>query len=360
MKTEAGLVGRREFLGVGAAAALLPAALSGETVGSQTIVVRDPRYVSHLKLGMFTWPFNDRPLSWVLDYAHGLGLEMLEIGTGNDPGAAHCPVDRLLADGGARRDYRQQFEAHGLGISAFSCHGNPLHPDPAVAKPVHETFVKTLRLAELMDVPVVCYFSGCAGDDRGGQRPNWVTSLETDEYVKLLQWQWERRVIPYWKEAGALARQHGRRVALEFDPGYAVYNVSSLLRVRQAAGESVGCNLDLSNMFAQGVDAVAVIKALAGAGALFHFHAKDAVLDQANIDVNGVLDLTPYNDVLHRSWSYAMVGYGHDTLYWKRTLEALKNAGYDYVLSIEHEDPTTVPAVGVRQSAEFLKEIRMG
>lgn len=361
MKTETGRVGRRAFLGVSAAAALLPAGLAGAARPEEggAAPERDPRYPSQLKLGLFTWPFNDRPLTWVLEYAQRLGLQMLEIGTGNDPGAAHCPVDALLADAGARREYRAQFTAHGLGISAFSCHSNPLHPDPAVARGVHATFEKTLRLAELMEVPVVCTFSGCPGDDRGGGRPNWVASLETDEYVKLLQWQWETRLIPYWKEAAALAGQHGRRVALEFDPGYAVYNVGSLLRLRAAVGEQVGCNLDLSNMFAQGVEAVAVIKALAGAGALFHFHAKDAVLDQANIAVNGVLDLTPYNDVLRRPWSYAMVGYGHDTLYWKRTLEALKNAGYDSVLSIEHEDPTTTPEVGVRKSAEFLQAIRL-
>lgn len=357
---------RRRFLAASAAATAAAASglpASGRDLGSPATgsdaaqLPADPRYLSHLRLGLFTWPFNDKPLAWVLDYARELNLQMLEIGTGNDPGAAHCPVDALLADAGRRREYLRQFHDHGLGISAFSCHGNPLDPDAAAARATNDVFLKTLRLAEMMEVPVVVCFSGCPGDDRGGQRPNWVTSLERPEYVALLDWQWRERVIPYWREAAAAARRHGRRVALEFDPGYSVYNVASLLKLRDAAGDNIGCNLDLSNMFAQGVDGPAVIKKLGEAGALFHFHAKDAVLDPENYAINGFLDLTPYTDVLHRSWSYAIVGYGHDTLYWKRIVSALKNVGYDYTLSIEHEDPTTEPIVGVRKSAAFLKTI---
>lgn len=318
---------------------------------------KNPRYPSHMRVGLFTWPFNDKPLGWVLDYAQRLKLQMLEIGAGNDPGAAHCPVESLLADASARRRYLKQFADHGLAISALSCHGNPLHPDAKIARARNAVYVRTLRLAELLEVPVVNCFSGCPGDDRGGGRPNWVVSLETPEYVNLLRWQWRERVLPYWKEAARLARQHGRRVGLEFDPGYSVFNVNSLLRLRAATNENIGCNLDLSNMFAQGIEADAAIRALTQAGALFHFHAKDALLDQANIAVNGVLDTTPYDQVERRSWSYAAVGYGHDVLYWKRALAALKAGGYDYVLSIEHEDPLTAPEVGVRLSAEFLQGI---
>lgn len=359
------VMNRRDFLATSSATALAslatPASQAATTAEAATDppAQRDPHYLSHLRLGMFTWPFNDKPLDWVLEYAHGLGLEMLELGTGNDPGSAHCHIDALLADAGQRAAYRRKLRDHGLGISAFSCHGNPLHPDPAIARSNNATFEKSVRLAEMMDVPLVVCFSGCPGDDRNGGRPNWVISQETPEYLKLLQWQWEQKVIPYWKEAAALARRHGRRVALEFDPGYSVFNVASLLKLRRAAGDNIGCNLDFSNMFAQGVDSVAVIKALGQEGALYHFHAKDAVIDEANMAVNGLLDLTPYDDVLHRPWSYAMVGYGHDDLYWKKTLSALKNVGYDYVLSIEHEDPITTPEVGVRKSAEFLRQIKL-
>ncbi|MGH9506062.1 MAG: sugar phosphate isomerase/epimerase family protein [Terriglobales bacterium] len=341
------------------AAAAPPA---GETAGgidvSPWAPPADPRYRSRLKIGLFTWPFNDKPLRWVLEYAQGLKLQMLELGTGNDPGDAHCPLDELLADGGKRRAYRQQLEAHGLGISSFSCHGNPLDPRPAVARRTNEVYLKTLRLAQMMDVPVVNYFSGCPGDDKGGQRPNWVTSRERGSYVAMLKWQWEERVIPYWRTAAAAARQHQIHVALEFDPGYSVYNFSSLQRLRDAVGgDYLGCNLDFGNIFAMGVDGPALVRKLGETGVLFNFHAKDATIDPHNAEINGLIDVTPYSDVLHRSWSYAICGYGHDDLYWRRILATMKNVGYDRVLSIEHEDPTTEPVVGVRKSAAFLRPL---
>lgn len=318
----------------------------------------EPRYASQMKIGLFTWPFNDKPLSWVLEYAQGVRLQMLELGTGNDPGDAHCPRQALLADAGRRRAYQRQLAAHGLGISSFSCHGNPLDPHAATARRTHQVFLETLRLAEMMDVPVVNYFSGCPGDDEGGGRPNWVTSRERGSYVALLQWQWQEKIIPYWRLAAAAARQHKIRVALEFDPGYAVYNFSSLQRLRDAVGgDYIGCNLDFGNIFAMGVDGPALVRKLGEEGVLFNFHAKDATIDPHNAQINGLIDVTPYADVLHRSWSYAICGYGHDDLYWRRILATMKNVGYDRVLSIEHEDPTTEPAVGVRKSAAFLRPL---
>jgi sugar phosphate isomerase/epimerase len=318
----------------------------------------NPRYPSQMKIGLFTWPFNDKPLSWVLQYAQSIGLQMLEVGTGNDPGDAHCPMDALLADAGRRRAYLQAFAAHGLGISSFSCHGNPLDPRPAVARRTNEVYLKTLRLAEMMDVPVVNYFSGCPGDDKGGMRPNWVTSLERSSYVEMLKWQWEERVIPYWRIAAAAARRHKIHVALEFDPGYAVYNFSSLQRLRDAVGgEYLGCNLDFGNIFGMGVDGPALVRKLGETGVLFNYHAKDAYLDPHNIQINGLIDVTPYHEVLNRSWAYAVPGYGHDDLYWRRILATMKNVGYDRVLSIEHEDRTMTPEIGVRKAAEFLRPL---
>jgi sugar phosphate isomerase/epimerase len=361
---------RRRFLaasGVAAGAGALAGAMTAsDPAGAQYIpnrgdaagrLVANPRYPSKMRVGLFTWMFNDKPLGWVLDYAQELKLGALELGAGNDPGSAHVPVDDLLADAGKRRTWLKQFTDRGLIISAFSAHGNNLHPDPAVARKVHETFVRALRLAQLMDVPIVVGFSGCPGDDRGGGRPNWVASIDNDEYVNLLKWQWAQKIIPYWKETAGIARGYGRRIALEFDPGESVYNVYSLLRLRRAAGDNVGCNLDLSNMFAQGVNAMAVIKKLGEEGALYTFHAKDAVLDQRNADVNGYIDLQPYEDVPRRSWSYAIPGYGHSPHYWREMVSTMKNVGYDYVLSIEHEDPTTEPVVGVRLAANFLHGI---
>ncbi|MGO4780501.1 sugar phosphate isomerase/epimerase family protein, partial [Lysobacter sp. 2RAB21] len=98
----------------------------------------------------------------------------------------------------------------------------------------------------------------------------------------------------------------------------------------------LGVNLDPSHMLWRGVDMPQAIRALGPA--IFHFHAKDVALDRANTAVNGVIDGRSYRDIAQRAWSFRSVGHGHDLLVWKQIMQALRVAGYDYVVSLEHED----------------------
>ncbi len=82
---------------------------------------------------------------------------------------------------------------------------------------------------------------------------------------------------------------------------------------------------------------VAVIRRL-GKGYIYHFHAKDTRIDKINTSVNGVLDTKPYSDEINRSWIFRSVGYGSDYQEWKDMMSALRMVGYDYAISIEHED----------------------
>ena len=116
-----------------------------------------------MKVGVFTALLSQLPLVQVLEKLQSLGIHTVELGTGNYPGDPHCPLS-MLSDGNALREFKLKLEDHGFSISALSCHGNPLHPDPAVAKAFQETSRKTVRLAERLGVPVVVDFSGCPGD----------------------------------------------------------------------------------------------------------------------------------------------------------------------------------------------------
>jgi sugar phosphate isomerase/epimerase len=73
--------------------------------------------------------------------------------------------------------------------------------------------------------------------------------------------------------------------------------------------------------------------------------------------VNGLVDLTPYDDLAHRSWSYADIGFGHDLVVWKSIAETLKAVGYHHVISIEHESPYTSDRIGVERSAQALRQV---
>ena len=73
------------------------------------------------------------PLDAVIAKLKGLGIGAVELGTGNYPGDPHCKLS-MLEDKAALKAFKQLLEDNGVTISALSCHGNPLHPNPDVAK----------------------------------------------------------------------------------------------------------------------------------------------------------------------------------------------------------------------------------
>ena len=311
-----------------------------------------------MKLGVFTVLYQQLPFEEMLDKVAELGLDAVELGTGNYPGTHHCDPKVLLGDAAKQKEFRRAIDSRGLTISALSQHGNPVHPDPDFARRDRETWQDTIRLAEALEVPVVCAFSGCPGDHEGARYPNWVTCPWPEDFLKVLDWQWDEVVIPYWQDASAFAAEHGvTKIAFEMHPGFVVYNVETLLKLRSAVGDSIGANLDPSHLFWQGVDAVEAIKVLGANDAIFHMHAKDTSIDRRNVAVNGALDAKHYDDVLGRSWTFRTVGYGQGEQVWRDIVSALRAVDYDYVMSIEHEDQLMSMDEGLRKAVELLQGI---
>ena len=186
--------------------------------------------------------------------------------------------------------------------------------------------------------------------------PNWVTCPWPDDFSEILEYQWNDVLIPYWKEKVAFAKAHNvHKIALELHPGFCVYNTRSLLKLREAVGPEIGANLDPSHLIWQGMDLIAVIRELGKANAIFHFHAKDTKVDAINTAVNGVLDTQHYSEELTRSWIFRSVGYGHGEDYWKAIASELRLAGYDYAISIEHEDSLMSGKEGLLKAIGCLK-----
>ncbi|MFL6555442.1 MAG: sugar phosphate isomerase/epimerase family protein [Bacillus sp. (in: firmicutes)] len=309
-----------------------------------------------MKLGVFTPLYQNLTFEEMLDKLADMGVEAVELGTGNYPGNHHCNPDDLLASPEKARVYLQAIESRGLTISGLSFHGNPLHPDKKFASNSHEVWRKTVLLAERLGVPVVNGFSGCPGDHEGAKNPNWITCSWPPEYLDVLNWQWNNVVIPYWKDEAKFAKEHGiDQIAFEMHPGFVVYNPETLLKLREHAGENIGANFDPSHLIWQGIDPVEAIKKLGREKAIYHFHAKDTYLDRANISVNGVLDTKHYSNILDRSWSFRSVGYGSDGKMWKDIVSTLRAVGYDYVISIEHEDMLASTDEGLKKAISLLK-----
>ena len=308
-----------------------------------------------MKLGVFAVLFGQQSLEDALDYIVKSGLQAVEIGTGNYPGNAHCPLDELVRSKAEAREWKKKITGRGLVLSALSCHGNPLHPNKAFAKQNHDTWRKTVRLAESIGVKTVVNFSGCPGDSDGAKYPNWVTCPWPTDFSEIVQWQWEKKVIPYWRKEAKFAADHGVQVAFEMHPGFVVYNTETLLRLRAECGKNLGANFDPSHLFWQGMDPIACLRALKGC--VYHVHAKDCRVDPLNAATVGVLDTKSYSDEINRGWIFRTVGYGHDADFWKDFVSTLRLIGYDGALSIEHEDSLMSVNEGFQKAVTFLKDV---
>ena len=310
-----------------------------------------------MKLGVLTVPLGGLSLDEACRYLSERGVQMVEIGAGGCPGKAHCDPEVLLNDDAKCKEFLDTVTKYGLQISALSAHGNMVHPDPAVAASYEKDFVNTILLAEKLGVPVVNTFSGCPGGAPGDKTPNWVTCPWPEDFTATLEYQWYDVLIPYWKEKAAFAREHNVKIALELHPGFCVYNTKTLLRLRQAVGPEIGANLDPSHLIWQGMDLCTVIRELGKAGAIFHFHAKDTYVDPTNTAMNGVLDTEHYGKELNRSWIFRTVGYGHGVDFWKAIISELRLVGYDYAISIEHEDSLMSSNEGLNKAIACRKEV---
>lgn len=308
-----------------------------------------------MKLGVLTVLFGDKPFEETLDYVAGLGLEAVELGTGAYTRANHVDVDGLLESDARRKAFLAALESRGLVLSALSCHGNPLHPRASIAREHHAVFEKTVALAERLGVDRVITFSGCPGAGPDAAEPSWIVSPWPPEFAEMLEWQWTERVIPYWTEAAELARRAGVKIAIELHPNFVAYNTETMLRLRDVAPDTIGCNFDPSHMFWQGIDPVAMIRALGDC--IYHVHAKDCYIDRRNTAVNGVLDTKKFTRELERSWIFRTVGWGNDAAVWKDIITNLRLVGYDHVISIEHEDSVMSGDEGLRKAVSLLSDL---
>jgi sugar phosphate isomerase/epimerase len=359
-------VDRRQFLAATSAALVAgavpaTAAPAAELVHSANAEPTSPASsLRRIPIGVFDTVYDHLSIDQMLDKVSALGLEAMEIGTGGYNSTSHCPIDELIADRSKAKAWIKKFEDRGIRIATLSCHGNPIHPDPKHAQKDIESFRKTVLLAEMLDIKVIVGFSGCPGGTPTDTMPNWACYRWPSEFARMLDWQWKEKVIPYWKEAAKLARDHGvKRIALEMHPNFVVYNPRTLMMLREAVGEEIGANCDLSHLFWQGCDAVEVIHFLAKQGALYHAHMKDTSFYPENVNKYGVLNFAfDKNDLETASENFRAVGYGHGATLWKSIIKAYMDVGFEGILSIENEDPILPGEVGVERAAYVLKNVR--
>lgn len=306
-----------------------------------------------MKLSITTDSLGTLSFEEMLEKSEEFGIEGLEIATGNWSPAPHLDVDKLLASEKERTNYMKKIEQHNLEIVALNCSGNPLAPN-ALGKLHHEITEKTFKLANLLGIDTIVMMSGLPGGSEHDKTSNWIVTSWPPENNDVLKWQWEERVIPYWENLAKLAEKEGiKKIALENHGAQAVYNGTTMSRLRDAIGPLVGMNLDPSHLFWMGSDPRQTVRYLKDM--IYHVHAKDVRIEQPYADMHGMLDTQTIDKFASRSWNYVAVGYGHDLSYWKEFFSLLVFEGYDGPVALEMEDMSMDQITGVKKSLDVIK-----
>ena len=307
-----------------------------------------------MKMSLVTDVLGHLTFEQMLETVSGLGFEAVELGCGGWSKAPFVRLDELLESKSARDAFLAAIRARNLDISALNCSAEQLAPNAKGA--AHKVVVeKTFRLAELLGVKTIVMMSGCPGANKTDTSINWLTSNFFPEHEAILDYQWNEVFFPYWEKTAALAKSHGiERVALENHHYNLVYNPATMKKMRAVIDPVVGMNFDPSHHMWMGGDPIAALREL-GKDLIHYMHAKDVRVERGIAAAQTLIDVSWMMDPTQRAWNYVALGHGHDVQWWKEYYAVARYIGYDGPVSLEMEDMSMDPLVGVKKSVQTLK-----
>jgi sugar phosphate isomerase/epimerase len=278
-----------------------------------------------MKLGIFSAAFPQWDLEHFINFAAENGFEAVEIAcwphekaSRRYAGVTHIDV-KTITKTEARR-VRNLLNQKNLTISSLGYYPNPLQPDLELRAAVIEHLKKVIEAAALLEVPIVGTF---VGKDK-----NKTVQQNFEEYAKV------------WPPIVKFAGERDIKIAIENCPMIfsddewpGGNNLASTPAIWKKMWEIIpddnfGLNLDPSHLVLQMIDYERVVREFKDK--IFHVHAKDLQIDYEGLYQNGVLSQG-------MGWQIPRLP-GLGDVDWPRFISALYRAGYDYVLSIEHED----------------------
>ena len=278
-----------------------------------------------MKLGFFTAALPGSTLEQAARWGAENGFQTIEIAcwpqgkaTRRYAGVTHIDVEQL--DKAGAKDILKMLHGYGLTISALGYYPNPLHPEAEHRETVIAHLKKVIQAAELLEVPVVGTFIGKNKDK--------TVPANLESYAKI------------WPPIVRFAGELGIKIGIENCPMLFSYdewpggvNLASTPAIWQKMWEIIpadnfGLNLDPSHLILQMIDYERVVREFSKK--IFHVHAKDLHIDREGLYQNGVLSQG-------MGWQVPRLP-GRGDMDWSKFIGALSAAGYDYVISIEHED----------------------
>jgi len=283
-----------------------------------------------MKIGFLTACLPQVGLDDLVQWAAQQGFKALELAawpveSDRDYQARQIDAANFTKDEAAR--VKDLFAKHDMEISAMAYYDNNLHPDPEKRKYFHGHLKKVIDTAQLLDVELVGTFVGSRPDKSPaenikeiGQVFRELVKYAEDRGVKLMI---ENCPMDHWVQFGL--------------PGNYAYSPELWEALfNEVPSDHFGLNYDPSHLYWLGIDYLQGVRDFASK--IFHAHAKDTEMIPEGEYRYGILG-QQINPQPWKSgwWRYRMPGWGE--VNWQLFISTLQEYGYDYVLSIEHEDP---------------------
>jgi len=271
-------------------------------------------------VGFLTAPLRNWSIEKIVEWASINGFKALEVPV--SPTAKQIDVEGVLSGGAG--EVRRLFSERDLKMSSLAFYSIRILENEEEQK----FLLKVIEAASTLDVGVVCTLAG--GPVKGKDK---IQTLRED-FQKVFN-----SIVDF-------AKEHGVRIALE---NWYATNLQGLDHF-QAAFESVpdrnlGLNFDPSHLFWQQIDYIEAVHRFGDR--IYHTHAKDTEVLPFRLRYVGVLG--------RGWWRYRIPGWGG--INWRSYITALREVGYNYVLSIEHEDPFFGPEDGLINGKNFLENL---
>lgn len=276
-----------------------------------------------MKLGLLTAAFPSLTLEQVAQWSHENGFEALEIAcwpSGGGERRRYAGVCHIDVENFDPKAVRRLLGRHNLEISSLAYYPNNLDPDSEAREAANDHLRRVIEAAQRLEVEVVGTFVG-----RDQHR---AESDSLEDFARV------------WPPLVRFAREHDVKVAIENCPMIfssdewpggrnLAYSPALWRRLFEIVpDENFGLNLDPSHLVWQFIDYTRVVRDFASR--IFHVHAKDMEVDRDGLYEHGVMSLG-------MGWQVPRLP-GLGEVRWDRFISALYQAGYDWVVSVEHED----------------------
>ena len=292
-----------------------------------------------------------------LKFASELGMHAAEVAAcGLAFNNKYCRLDELTSNAGALHCWQDTYARYGIEVVSLCAHGAPLAPDRTIADEYRRQFRLACQLAETIGVRKITLIAGTPEGRQGDTCPVWITQqVEVPYFRRVLQWQWDKRLIPYWRQQGKIAADHGVTLCFENQVGDMLHSPVAIKRLHDEIGPVAACNFDISHTWAQGIDP---IESLLYLGDLVqHIHIKDTLIHEHNRRLKGFTDSTYPTEPAQRAYTFTIPGWGHDEGVWRQFIATLRLIGYDDILSMEMECEYMNIREGLEKAVAFMKPL---